>query len=88
MSNRLSRATMLLAYQPLPQDIRDGFTTMLGWAAWIAAIMAIGRLFFVASTLWARPDQNEGGAGIARVVVGCIVIASAGITAGALLAPP
>ncbi|WP_287014888.1 hypothetical protein [Gordonia sp. (in: high G+C Gram-positive bacteria)] len=69
-----------LAYARLEQ--------VLGWVAWIACLLAVGRLIWIGALFWQAKRQERGDVGIDNLVgqlIGVVLVASSGAIAGALL---
>ncbi|WP_299577460.1 hypothetical protein [uncultured Williamsia sp.] len=61
---------------------------VLGWVAWIACLIAVGRLIWLGGLFWQAKRGEHGDMGIETLVAqlaGTVLVGSAGAIAGALL---
>ncbi|QAY65004.1 hypothetical protein ET495_17275 (plasmid) [Xylanimonas allomyrinae] len=66
----------------------EGFTKILGWAAWIAFGVCVLGVIVAGATMAIQSRRGEGGEHMSRlgwVLAGCIVIGSASALVGALV---
>lgn len=78
----------VMAYKPLPGQAQQGLELMVGWLAWIALLIGVAALIVIGATLWTAHSSGEFHqrlGEVSKVLIGAVIITSAGILAEALL---
>lgn len=78
-------AAVLPADLPNPDPVQppgtDGFTSIMGWAKWVALAVAILALFAVGAMMGLNSRRGEGGEHVGKIgmILGGVVIISAAV---------